>query len=140
MTMKKSTKAEKSEKVQDNGAAVPLAISALKKSDREEYIEYCDRYLALGAEIKELETEKSAISAEVKEILNRAGVAAVKEGRVTVRLTHGERKDILADRLLSQGVSPAIIKKATRVTEFDRLTITAEKEKDGGGEVGRDGG
>lgn len=131
---KEKEKASKTaEAVVTPSASTPVTIESLKKSAREEFLEYMGRHVRLGEEIRELEAERKVIGEEMLGAMREAGVGALKENGITVRRSEGSRSVVKPELLLEQGVSPKAIKKATVTTTFERLTVTAEKKKESGG-------
>ena len=84
----------------------------------------------LAAQEKAAAKEREPLSKAIKEIMGNQGIAKVRCDEFLASYFVVPRSTIKADLLLSQGVTPAQISKATVTTESFTLRITKEKESE----------
>lgn len=91
------------------------------------------KHMELGATLKAAERERDGLTLTIKDLLSEqvdldeTPTFYVPGGKLTMSPT--KRTSINREKLLAQGVKPAVIAKATDVTETKRLLITPAKDE-----------
>lgn len=88
------------------------------------------RSIELAEAEKPIKKEREQITAKLKNLLGRSGVAKAMVEDIRVNYYAGERSSIDGGKLLTLGVAPSIIREATNVTTTYTLKLTRQAEEE----------
>lgn len=80
---------------------------------------------AVTAQIAELEAAKKSLSEDITAALAETGYKTVLTPDFRVTFTQGSNRTISKQRLLELGVAAKTIDKATKITTYETVTVTA---------------